>query len=79
MNAASLGSPGMDEVRWLAPVRPGDTLHVEAEVKEVRPSTSRPDRGTAVLAYEVVNQDGRTVMTYRVTHLFRRRPEPAGG
>lgn len=79
MNAASLGSPGMDEVRWLVPVRPGDTIHVETEVKEVRPSSSRPDRGTAILAYEVVNQDGRTVMTYRVTHLFRRRPEAASG
>jgi acyl dehydratase len=45
INAASLGSPGLDEVRWLRPVRPGDTLRVSGEVREARPSRSRPDRG----------------------------------
>ena len=45
MNEASMGSPGLDEVRWLKPVRPGDTLHVEAEVMESRASDSKPDRG----------------------------------
>jgi acyl dehydratase len=76
INAASIGSPGMDELRWTAPVRPGDTLHVEAEVVEVHPSRAKADRGTALIAYAVVNQAGRTVMSYRVTHLLRRRPEP---
>jgi len=74
INAASIGSPGMDELRWTAPVRPGDTLHVEAEVLETKASRSKPDRGTAVIAYAVVNQKGDEVMTYRVTHLLRRRP-----
>jgi len=74
INAASLGSPGMDEVRWTAPVRPGDTLVVEAEVLEVRPSRSKPDRGTVVIAYAVENQDRRVVMTYRVSHLIARAP-----
>ena len=73
INAASIGSPGMDDLRWTAPVRPGDTLHVEAEVLETRESRSKPDRGTAVIAYAVVNQEAVPVMTYRVTHLFRRR------
>ena len=41
----------MDELRWLAPVRPGDTLHTEIEVLEVRPSASKPDRGVAKLRY----------------------------
>lgn len=53
---SSMGSPGIDELRWLAPVRPGDTLHSEIEVLEVRPSSSRPDRGIARLKYQAVNQ-----------------------
>ncbi len=75
VNAASMGSPGMDELRWLAPVRPDDTIRVRAEVLEVRPSRSRPDRGTAVIAYAVLNQRDETVMTFKVTHILRRRPE----
>lgn len=76
-NAASLGSPGMDELRWLKPVRPGDTLHAEVEVVEVRPSRSKPDRGVLRLRYEVVNQRGETVMTALAMHLTRRRPQDA--
>ena len=74
MNAASLGSPGMDELRWLKPVRPDDTICCHALVQEVRPSASRPDRGTAVIAYAVLNQLEETVMTWRISHIFRRRP-----
>lgn len=74
INAASMGSPGMDELRWLRPVRPGDTIRVQVEVREVRPSRSRADRGTAILAYAVMNQKGETVMTFTATHIFRRRP-----
>ncbi|MCX8100410.1 MAG: MaoC family dehydratase [Geminicoccaceae bacterium] len=76
INAASMGSPGMDEVRWLAPVRPGDTIRVRAEVLEVRPSRSKPDRGTAVIAYTVVNQREEPVMRFRCIHILARRPEP---
>ncbi len=71
-NAASMGSPGMEEIRWRLPVRPDDTLHVEAEVLEVRPSKSRPDRGTVRIAYTVLNQHGEAVMTFTVTHILRR-------
>ena len=71
---SSMGSPGIDELRWLAPVRPGDTLHSEIEVLEVRPSSSRPDRGIARLKYPAVNQRGETVLTFIVNHLLRRRP-----
>ena len=74
INAASLGSPGLDELRWPRPVRPGDTLRVEGEVAEVRPSRSKPDRGLVVIAYTVHNQHGDTVMTFRALHLLRRRP-----
>lgn len=70
---SSLGSPGIDELRWLAPVRPGDTLHSEIEVQEVRPSSSKPDRGIARLKYQAVNQRGEAVLSFIVIHLLRRK------
>ncbi|MEK0085086.1 MaoC family dehydratase [Benzoatithermus flavus] len=74
INAASLGSPGLDELRWLRPVRPGDTLKVAGEVLESRASASRPDRGTVRIAYTVLNQAHEPVMTYQALHILRRRP-----
>ena len=71
---SSMGSPGIDELRWLAPVRPGDTLHSEIEVLEVRPSNSKPDRGIARLKYQAVNQRGEAVLSFIVMHLLRRKP-----
>ncbi len=71
---SSMGSPGIDELRWLAPVRPGDTLHGEIEVLEVRPSSSKPDRGIARLKYQAANQRGEVVLSFIVNHLLRRRP-----
>lgn len=68
----SMGSPGMDELRWLAPVRPGDTLHMEFEVVEAKPSSSKPDRGTVNMAYRAINQRGEAVMTFRIIHLLKR-------
>ena len=73
LQGSSLGSPGFDELRWLKPVRPGDTLHVEAEVTELRPSHSKPDRGIVRIAYRYVNQAGETVLTMSAMHLLRRR------
>lgn len=70
---SSLGSPGIDELRWLAPVRPGDTLHCTIEVLEVRPSSSKPDRGIARLRYQAVNQRQEAVLSFIVNHLLRRR------
>lgn len=69
---ASMGSPGIDELRWLAPVRPGDTLRAEVEVLDVKASRSRPDRGIARLRYTTLNQHGETVASYIVNHLLRR-------
>ena len=74
INACSMGSPGMDAIRWLKPVRPGDTLSVRAEVKEKRASESKPDRGVLKMEYEVINQTDDVVMTFQITHIFRRRP-----
>ncbi len=73
LEACSLGSPGMDEVRWLAPVRPGDTLHTSMEVLEVRPSRSRPERGILRARYSGINQHGQTVLSFVSNHLLARR------
>ena len=75
INACSLGSPGIDELRWLAPVRPDDTLHAEAEVVSKRESKSRPDRGTLHMAYEIKTQAGEVVMTFTAIHILGKRPE----
>ena len=72
---ASLGSPGLDEMRWPDPVRPGDTLRVRATVVEARRSLSRPDRGIMKTVIEAVNQDGRTVMRATATNFLRVRPD----
>jgi len=77
--ACSIGSPGIDEVRWLAPVRPGDTLRTETEVLEVRPSSSRPDRGILRMKYVGVNQHGAAVISFVVNHLLRRRGQQGEG
>lgn len=71
---SSIGSPGIDELRWLAPVRPGDTLHAELEVLEVRPSRSKPDRGIVRMLYKTINQHGDTVASYIGNHLLKRAP-----
>lgn len=72
--AVSLGSPGMDEIRWIKPVRPGDTLSARGVVKEVRPSRSKPDRGVVVTTYEVHNQNGEKVMSMTGMGMFGRCP-----
>jgi acyl dehydratase len=72
---ASLGSPGLDEIRWPDPVRPGDTLRVRATVLEARRSQSQPDRGIMKTAVEAVNQDGRAVMRAIAINFLRVRPE----
>ena len=73
---ASLGSPGMDEIRWPEPVRPGDTLRVRVTAVEARRSASKPDRGILKSLIEAVNQDGRTVMRATATNFLRVRPDP---
>jgi acyl dehydratase len=72
-SACSLGSPGIDELRWTAPVKPGDSLYTQAEVLETRPSGSKPDRGTLRMAYRIANQRGETVLTMTIVHILKRR------
>jgi acyl dehydratase len=72
-DSTSMGSPGLDELRWLKPVRPGDALSVEVTVLEVTPSRSKPDRGSVKVSYRCTNQTGEAVMTMVARILFLRR------
>lgn len=72
--AASLGSPGVDEVRWLKPVRPMDTLRGERETLETRASVKRPEQGTVVSEWRIYNQNDELVMSMRGMGMFLRRP-----
>jgi acyl dehydratase len=72
--AISLGSPGIDEVKWHRPVRPGDVLTAHLKVLEARPSSSRPERGTVVFEGSIVNQDGEVATTIRGANFIGRRP-----
>lgn len=74
---AALGSPGLDEVRWLAPIRPGDVLAGTFEVLEMRASASKP-MGIVKQRLELRNQAGTRVLSMIGTGFFARRPEPAG-
>ncbi len=64
---SSQGSPGMEDLRWLAPVRPGDTLTVDFEVVSKRKSTTRSDRGYVLWDHFTRNQDGVRVLSFRST------------
>lgn len=71
---AGLGSPGIDELRWLKPVYPGDRITVHGNVIEKTPSRSKPDIGSIRFETTVTNQDGVVVMSYKSIVLMRRRP-----
>jgi acyl dehydratase len=77
-NSSSMGSPGIDELRWLKPVRGGDTLSVSVVTLESRPSSSKPDRGVVLYQWLATNQNGETVATLKGLGMFGRRPENAG-
>jgi acyl dehydratase len=70
---ATLPSPGLDELRWLRPVRPGDRLRVRVTVTEAKRSRSKPDRGLVRALVEVLNQNGEVVMSFRPMNLMRCR------
>jgi acyl dehydratase len=75
--AAAIGSPGLDELRWLKPVYPGDHLDANVEILEVRPFRSKPDRGIAKIRCVVRNQQGE-VLTMIASVMFLRRAAAAG-
>lgn len=72
--SSALASPGIDEIRWLKPVRPGDRLSAKITVIDATPSRSKPDRGLVRHACEMSNQRGEIVMTMRTLALFGRKP-----
>jgi len=73
-HSVSLGSPGVENVRWLAPVRPGDTISYRRVVLEARPSESKPGVGLVRSRVEAHNQSGEVVMTFEGWGMFGRRP-----
>lgn len=70
---ASMGSPGVEQIRWLVPVRPGDALRGRVTIVEVAPSNTRPDRGTLIADGELLNQRDEVVMTIRTRGFVARR------
>ena len=73
--ASSMGSPGLDGVRWLQPVRAGDTISVSYETVKVKPSASRTDRGVVWSKWTATNQHGEAVCTIEGMGMFGRRPD----
>ncbi|HZX95184.1 MAG TPA: MaoC family dehydratase [Myxococcales bacterium] len=73
-DAASLGSAGIDELRWLKPVRPGDKLRARLTVTSLKPSSKHADRGTVFNLGELFNQQGERVFFVRSSGMFARRP-----
>lgn len=71
---SSLGSPGVDELRWLRPVRPGDQLTLRTTVEEARPSRSKPDRGLVRTRVELIGPGGDVVLRLVAMNLIRARP-----
>jgi hypothetical protein len=75
--SASIGSPGVDNIRWLKPVRPGDTLRAERVILESRASSSKADIGIVKSRWEMFNQHDELVMSMEGISMFKRRaPAP---
>jgi acyl dehydratase len=74
LGKGSMGSPGLDEIRWFMPVRPGDTLFGRASIEDKRESASKPDRGIVKMKYWIENQKGETVMSFFGTQMVLKRP-----
>ena len=73
LDSASMGAPGIEEVRWLKPVRPGDSLTVRGSVLSTRASQSKPDRGFVNFLWEVFNERDEKVMTLTCPQMLLRR------
>ena len=77
LNSASMGAPGVDEVRWLAPLRPGRSITLRTTTLETRPSGSRPEMGFVKMLFEVIDDAGVTVMTLTSSLIMGRREQTA--
>jgi acyl dehydratase len=78
-NAAFMGAPGVEEVKWLAPLRPGERIAARATVLESRASRSRPDMGFVKFRFELIAASGQSLMTLMVSPMFGRRPVDGTG
>jgi len=70
---ASLASPGVDELRWSAPLRPGDSLRLRATIVDTRPSRSKSDRGMVYTTAELLNQNDQCPISFQAMNILRRR------
>jgi acyl dehydratase len=77
LDSASEGAPGVEDMRWLKPVRPGDRLSVKRTTLAARTSRSRPNLGIVDFQFEVTNQEGEIAMALKSAAFIRRRPEGA--
>lgn len=73
-HVGSMASPGLDELRWIKPVRPRDVLSVRVTVLKTAASKSKLDRGAVTSLVEIINQNDDVVMTYKVVNIIGRRP-----
>jgi acyl dehydratase len=73
LETSCVGSPGLDELRWLKPVRPGDTLRLRTTVIEATPSARQANRGTVLFRWETLNQNGEVALSMLGRQLFLRR------
>ena len=73
LETSCVGSPGLDELRWLKPVRPGDTLRLRSTVIESKPSAKQPNRGTVLFRWEILNQHGEVALSMLGRQLYLRR------
>ena len=73
LETSCVGSPGLEELRWLRPVRPGDTLRLKTTVLETMPSARQPNRGTVLFRWEILNQNGEVALSMLGRQLFLRR------
>jgi acyl dehydratase len=74
-HVANLGSPGVDDIRWPTPLRPGDTLRIRVTILEARPSRSKPDRGIVRVHVEAMNQRDKPVLSMTVVSFVGQRQE----
>jgi acyl dehydratase len=79
VNSSSMGGPGIDELRWLKPLRPGTRIRVRARGIETRASKSRPEMGLVKSAYEMLDEADEPLMTLTTTQMFGRREPGAAG
>lgn len=73
LETSCVGSPGLEELRWLKPVRPGDALRLKTTVLEATPSAKQANRGTVLFLWETYNQNGEVVASMRGRQMFLRR------